>query len=97
MSAEPNETQKILEELKKIVIETQEKVDIIRDELIEALEEQNKQLTERIQIIDVYQKKTLEPNQQILNEGLNKIYEAVKGIKEAQEIEEDKEGAIETE
>ena len=97
MSAEQNELKVILEEIKKIVIETQEKVDIIRDELIEALEEQNKQLTERIQIIDVYQKKTLEPNQQILNEGLNKIWEAVKGIQEAQEIEEDKEGAIETE
>lgn len=89
MSEQPNELKPILEEILKLVTETQDKVSSSLDEILEAVELTEKNLTRQIAELDAYQRKILEPNQQILNNGLEKIHEVVAGIKESQESAEE--------
>ena len=63
-----------LESLAKLLGETNDKIDTVRDEILEAIDDSTKELAQLIQQVSAFQKNTLEPNQQkIWNDGVGTI------------------------
>ena len=78
MSAEEITLAQVKQEILAAITETNEALDLLKDELSDAIEEINKGLSAQIAEAAAYQQKVLEPNQRTINDNILKVYAVAK-------------------
>jgi len=79
-----------LAEIQKQLNELKETIDTIRDEILESIEDTQKQLNAKLLEIGAFQQNVLEPNQQkIWNDGIGTILKTLKEVEKVLNIEPD--------
>jgi TRAP-type mannitol/chloroaromatic compound transport system substrate-binding protein len=88
MTEQLTNEQKDINDLKNLLAETNEKIDTIRDEILEAIQDTEKELTAQIAQISAFQKNILEANQQkIWTDGIGTLITMLKEATEPKQEE----------